>query len=366
MTKRHSKKVTIRTVAELAGVSPMSVSNVLNNRKTVREQTRLAVMEAVKSLNYSVDPAARSLAGSGTTRIGLIYRNIENAFLSSILLGSLKATNQMGAQLLLQPLDIGNADEIASCIRLLLNNGAHAILIAPPYCEMANSAGLTCQVPVPVVALSPGADLEDEYCIRIDDLAAARDMTAYLIGLGHTDIGYIRGAEHHLISKSRRDGYLAALTQAGLPVRPELIVDGDMSFESGLRAAEMLLSLPSRPTAIFASNDDVAAAVISLAHRRGLDVPRDLSIAGFDDSPIAVKIWPALTTVCHPGARIASEAATLAITLARGGTTAEKSTMHLDYQFAIRESTGPAPQRQAQISAELSATDTEGRLRERL
>lgn len=342
MSKRQTKKVTIRTVAALAGVSPMSVSNVLNNRKKVREDTRQAVMHAVKSLNYSLDPAARSLAGSGITRIGLIYRNIENAFLSSILLGSLKATNQMGAQLLLQPLDVGNADEIAHSIQMLLNNGAHAILIAPPYCEMASSQGLTRNLPVPVIALSPGGDLVDEYCIRIDDFAAARDMTNYLIELGHRDIGYIRGAEHHLISRSRRDGYIAALTNAGIPVRPELIVNGDMSFEFGLAAAEQLLALTARPTAIFASNDDVAAAVISLAHRRGLDVPRDLSVAGFDDTPIAVKIWPALTTVRHPGASIASQATALAISLARGGAEPMKPITYLNHELAIRESTASA------------------------
>ena len=341
MTRRPSKTITIKTVAELAGVSPMSVSNVLNNRHKVRESTRQAVMDAVKTLNYSLNPAAKSLAGSGMTRIGLMCRNIENAFLSSILIGSLETTNRMGAQLLLQPLEVGDAGEVAAGIQTLISNGANAILIAPPYCEIANSHGLTKDAPVPIVALSPGDDLTDEYCIRIDDFAAARDMTRYLISLGHKDIGFIRGAGHHLISRTRRDGYIAALQEAGIALRPELIADGDMSFESGLDAAQTLLSLAPRPTAIFASNDDVAAAVTSLAHRQGLDVPHDLSVAGFDDTPIAVKIWPALTTVRHPGARIASEAATLGIMLARGGDAPAKSATHLDYMLAVRESTAP-------------------------
>lgn len=341
MRKRTSRKITIRTVAELAGVSPMSVSNVLNNTHKVRESTRQAVMEAVKALNYSPDPAAKSLAGTGSTRIGLLYRNIENAFLSSILLGSLETTNRMGAQLLLQPLDVGDAADIEARIALLLNNGAHAILIAPPYCEVANLRGLTHDLDVPVIALSPGDDLPGEYSIRIDDFAAARDMTRHLIAAGHREIGFIRAAEHHMISKTRRDGYIAALEEAGLPVRPELIFDGDMSYESGLRGAEHLLSLERRPSAIFASNDDMAAAVISLAHRRGLDVPRDLSVAGFDDTPISVKIWPTLTTVRHPGARIASEAAALAISLARGAPPPERKSSHLDYGIVTRESTGP-------------------------
>lgn len=341
MAKPINKNITIRTVAELAGVSPMSVSNVLNNRHKVRESTRLAVMKAVKALNYSPNPAARSLAGSGTTRIGLIYRNIENAFLSSILLGSLRTTNQMGAQLLLQPLECGDTNEIRNGIDTLINMGVQAILVAPPYCEIAHANGLTVDLPVPLIAMSPGDDLADEYCIRIDDFAAARDMTEYLIGLGHRDIGFIRGAEHHLISDTRREGYLAALAHAGIASRPELIVNGEMTFESGLDAAQTLLALPDRPTAIFASNDDMAAAVISLAHRRGLDIPRDLSVAGFDDTPIAIKIWPALTTVRHPGADIASEAATLAIMLARGGATPVREAIRLNYQLEIRGSTAP-------------------------
>ncbi len=121
----------------------------------------------------------------------------------------------------------------------------------------------------------------------------------------------------------------------------ETVCDGDMSFESGLDAAKTLLGLAARPTAIFASNDDVAAAVTSLAHRLGMDIPHDLSVAGFDDTPIAVKIWPALTTIRHPGAKIASEAVTLGIMLARGGAAPAKSTTHLDHMIAIRESTAP-------------------------
>lgn len=101
-------------------------------------------------------------------------------------------------------------------------------------------------------------------------------MTAYLIGLGHRDLGFIRGGTGHLFHRTRCDGYIDAFKYAGIEMRPELIVTGDLSFESGLIASEQLLSMKDRPTAIFASNDDMAAAIISLAHRRGLYVPRDL------------------------------------------------------------------------------------------
>jgi len=337
--RRASQAITIQTVADRAGVSAMTVSNVLNNSPRVRDSTRDAVMTAVRDLNYIPNMAARSLASASVTRIGLLYRNIENAFLSSILVGALDATSRLGAQLLLRPLESGDPKEIAQQMHGLVENGAHAILIVPPYCEVANRHGLTTDFPVPVVAMSPGDDLPGDHCVRIDDYGAARDMTAYLIGLGHRDIGFIRGGAGHLIHCTRCEGYQVALRAAGLLIRPDLIVCGDMSFESGLAAGATLLDLPDRPTAIFASNDDMAAAIVSLAHRRGLDVPRDLSVAGFDDTPIAVKIWPSLTTVKHPGKQISSEAAMLAITLAK-----EKNveylpkTRYLEHQLILRES----------------------------
>lgn len=338
--RRGSQAITMQAVAERAGVSIMTVSNVLGNKQNVRQSTRDRVMAAVRELNYIPNLAARSLAGRSVTRIGLLYRNIENAFLSSILVGALDATTRLGAQLLLRRLDSGDPAEIAQQMQALVDSGAHAILIVPPYCEIANRHGLTKNFEVPIVALSPGADLPNDHCVRIDDFAAARDMTAYLIGLGHRDIGFIRGGTGHLIHRTRCDGYKAAIEEAGLDVQSHLIADGDLSFESGLTAGETLLGRAQRPTAIFASNDDMAAAVVSLAHRRGLQIPRDLSVVGFDDTPIAVKIWPSLTTIRQPGAEISTVATTQAVALARGEATANNiSNIYLPYELILREST---------------------------
>jgi len=338
--RRGSQAITMQAVAERAGVSIMTVSNVLGNKPNVRQATRDRVMTAVRELNYIPNLAARSLAGRSVTRIGLLYRNIENAFLSSILVGALDATTRLGAQLLLRRLDNGDPAEIARQMQALVESGAHAILIVPPYCEIANRHGLTANFEVPTVALSPGADLPDDHCVRIDDFAAARDMTAYLISLGHRDIGFIRGGIGHLIHRTRCDGYRAALQDAGLDMQSQLIVDGDLSFESGLTAGEALFALARRPTAIFASNDDMAAAIVSLAHRRGLRIPQDLSVVGFDDTPIAVKIWPSLTTIRQPGADISTVATTQAVALARGEVAGDAvSNTYLPYKLILREST---------------------------
>jgi LacI family transcriptional regulator len=144
--------------------------------------------------------------------------------------------------------------------------------------------------------------------VRIDDFHAAREMTAHLIEQGHTRIAFIKGQPTQTASAQRLDGFQAAMDDAELEVDPALVIQGYFSYKSGLEAAEKLLARKRLPTAIFASNDDMAAAAISVAHRRGLDVPRDLSVVGFDDTPIATTVWPELTTVRQPIAAMAEAA----------------------------------------------------------
>jgi LacI family transcriptional regulator len=173
-------------------------------------------------------------------------------------------------------------------------------------------------------------------------VAAARDMTDYLIGLGHRRIGFIRGAKNHIISKTRHDGYRLAHEQHGVEIDPDLVVDGDLTFDSGLGAAEQLLALDRPPTAIFASNDDMAAAVVSVAHRRNIRVPEQLSVAGFDDSPISRKIWPALTTIRQPIVDMTAIAVeSLIDMLGNPQMKTRPATIYVDYSLITRGSTAP-------------------------
>jgi len=340
--RRANQGVNIQAVAERAGVSAMTVSNVVSGRRKVREATRDAVLAAVEALGYVPNIAAQALASAGTVRLGLLCSTTESAFLSSILVGVLDATTALGAQLLLRRVPVNRSDEIVAEIVALAASGVSAILIAPPYCEAISRSGFVHETTVPLMAMSPGDALPNMRSVGIDDFAAARDMTRYLIGLGHRRVGFIRAAETHIISHTRQAGYRAALEEAGLGWSRDLAAYGDLSFESGLVAAEYLLDLPERPTAIFASNDDMAAAVVSLAHRRAIRVPEDLSVVGFDDSPIAVKIWPPLTTMRQPIARIAARAATLVIQglRARGDDASVAVTAeYLPYELVEREST---------------------------
>lgn len=347
-SRRANQGVNIQAVADRAGVSAMTVSNVINGRRKVRESTREAVMAAAKELGYKPNIAAQALASASSVRLGLLVGSAENAFLSSILVGTLAATTSLGAQLLLHRIDSVDPARIREALESLIRSGATTILAAPPYCEVISRTNIGSTLPVPIMAMSSGDALPNLPTVRIDDFAAARDMTRHLIALGHKRIGFVRGPETHIISHTRQGGYRAALDEAGIAWNQALVALGDLTFESGLVAAEYLLGLDERPTAIFASNDDMAAAIVSLAHRHGLSIPGHLSVAGFDDTPIAVKIWPTLTTVRQPVARIAERAATLAIQAMRAiqpsETPARMLADYLPYELVERESTAPPPE----------------------
>ena len=330
----------MHAVAVRAGVSPMSVSNVINGHN-VRPATREAVLRAIDELNYKPNIAARALASASTTRIGLLYNSPESAFVSALLVGALDAATRFGAQLLIRRFEEKRA--LADILFDMVQGGANALILPAPYCEVASGTALVDRLKVPVIALCSGDELPDMSSVRVDDVAAARDMTNYLIGLGHRRIGFVRGAQTHIVRRTRFEGYRLALSAHGIEFDPDLVVDGDLTFESGLAATEQLLSLRRPPTAIFASNDDMAAAVISVAHRRDIRVPDQLSVVGFDDSPISRKIWPTLTTIRQPIVDMTAMAVESVIEML-GDSQAKpsnNSTTYADFSLVIRGSSGP-------------------------
>ncbi len=339
--RRNSQSVTMSAVAERAGVSLMTVSNVVNG-KPVNVRTRSLVLSAIEALGYRPNAAARALASAAPRDIGLMYRNFENAFLSSLLLGALRGVGQMNSQLLVQDHDDWTSEGLLAGIDKLIQRGAKGILIPAPAVEAIDSPTASERISVPVMAVCPGDPLNYFSSVRIDDRRAMRDMTAAVIACGHRRIGFIRPPREFLIGRSRFDGYALALQEAGISFDETLVFQSDLTFESGLAAGEHLLDLPNRPTAIVSSNDDMAAAVISVSHRRGLTVPDDLSVSGFNDGPIASKIWPPLTTVRQPVSAAAERAAALLLNqIGNPETTASAgsvTTEYLEYEIVRRAS----------------------------
>jgi LacI family transcriptional regulator len=305
--RRKGDAVTIHEVARHAGVSPMTVSRVMNSNSNVRDTTRERVMRAVRELNYTPNAAARSLAAAQGTRIALIYTNPSAAYLSEILVGALAGAARSAAQLVLDTWDHMSHAAERSAARKIAQSVA-GVILPPPLCESKVVVSELTAADVPVVAIASGRFQADLSSVRIDDFRASQEMTELLISLGHQRIGFIRGHPNQTASALRYEGFQAAMTQASLAIDPSLIQQGYFTYRSGLEATEKLLNRKSPPTAIFASNDDMAAAAVSVAHRRGLDVPRDLSVVGFDDTPTATTVWPELTTVRQPIAAMASSA----------------------------------------------------------
>lgn len=276
----------------------MTVSRVINGDAKVRTAARERVEKAVAELGYVPNPAARSLAGGRQCRIALLHSNPSAAFLSAFLMGSLEEASNSDAQVIVERR--GEGESASDLVSRLAAHRIDAVLLPPPLCDDAALLDALRKAGKPFVQVATGSPAAEAMSVTIDDEAAAHAMAARLIDQGHSRIGFITGNENQTASALRLSGYRRALREAGLPDADELIAAGDFTYRSGLIGAEALLSASQRPTAVFASNDDMAAAVIAVAHRRGLDVPRDLSVCGFDDTAIATTIWPELTTIHQP------------------------------------------------------------------
>ena len=284
----------------------MTVSRVINGEVNVRPKTRDAVNAAIEALNYAPNPAARSLAGAGPTRIGLLYSNPSAGFLSEFLLGSLEQASRRDVQIVVEKCEAG--DHELEVTRHLIKGGIAGVVLPPPLSETVAVLDLLAEAKIPAITVATGKQRGEMLTIGIDDHEAALVMTRHVMSLGHRRIGFICGDPAVSASELRYQGYTAALASAGIEVDPSLVTEGLFTYRSGLDAAERLLDLGDPPTAIFASNDDMAAATVAVAHRRGIDVPGDLTVCGFDDTTLSTAIWPELTTIHQPIADMARTA----------------------------------------------------------
>ncbi|WP_293853006.1 LacI family DNA-binding transcriptional regulator [Steroidobacter sp.] len=291
-------------VADEAGVSRMTVSRVLRGGHLVRAPLQERVLAAVKKLNYRLNLSARALAGSGPSRVGLVYSNPSQAFLSELLTGALKECSKVGMQLTLTA-ETESKDRTTE-IESLLSSGVQSFLLPSPACDAPDVLALLHEANARWVAISP-ANLElHRFSISAAHYDIAVQMTARLLELGHRQIGFIAGDPASKGGAERLRGHLDAMAAAGIERCP--VEQGFFTFQSGLAATERMLTSHPECTAIVACNDDMAAAAISVAHRHRLDVPTDLTIVGFDDTPIASIVSPAITTARQPIAEMAQHA----------------------------------------------------------
>jgi len=335
-------RIRIEDVARQADVSPKTVSRVLNNEPNVRAALRERVLRAVKAMGYRPHLSARSLASNRSFLVALLYDNPSPYYVMEVQNGVLDACDAHRYSMMVRPLHSGAPDFLVRVDALLSHFRPDGLVLTPPIADHAELIGRLRARGMPHARISP--ERHDEGIgATLDERDAAREMVRHLVSLGHRRIGHITGHHAHGASGWRLLGYRDGLQRARLAYDEALVVEGLFSFDSGVAAARQLLSLKRPPTAIFAGNDDTAAGVLWTAAAMGLAVPDDLSVCGFDDTPLSRQVWPSLTTVRQPSqdmGRIATQQLLHAI----DGRT-EACMVSVPYALRLRESTGPAPSR---------------------
>ncbi|MFN2140139.1 MAG: LacI family DNA-binding transcriptional regulator [Candidatus Promineifilaceae bacterium] len=307
--KRSSPDVTIFDVANEAGVSYSTVSRVVNNKSYVKEETRRKVLKAMDDLGYQANLQARSLAGGRSNVIGLLVVDLATQYVGELVRGidEVLAANQF--ELMLYTTHRRKIKE-STFVTMMARGMSDGLLIVLPR-DPETYLGSLRQHEFPYVLIDQLGNEDIDLSITADNFHGAYTAINHLLELGHRRIGLITGWMDMISARHRLDGYRAALADYGIPFDQELVFEGNFSTMCGRDGARHLLDLHQPPTAIFASNDDSALGVIETVRIRGLHVPDDISVVGFDDIPMASIINPRLTTVKQPLEEMGRRAATI-------------------------------------------------------
>jgi LacI family transcriptional regulator len=340
MRRNPDKKHTINDIARLANVSKKTVSRVINESPFVREETRTRIAEIIRSTGFSPDPQARGLAFRRSYLIGLVYDNPNAPYVINVQEGALGALRRVGYELVVHPCDRNSPEFLGDIRQLVGRQKLDGMLILPPVSENNTLADMLREIGCPYIRILSAALDEPQNLVQSMDRQSAAEVAEHLAKLGHTRIAMIIGPTNYRSSQERLEGFSNALADRGLTLPPDYIAEGAYTFESGAACAEMLLSRSPRPTAIFAGNDETAAGVYRTAYLRGLRIPHDLTIIGFDDSPLASRLCPSLTTMRQPirdMGRLAAEKLISKISRTEGPSAAATTVFpHL----VVRESSG--------------------------
>ncbi|MFC3884457.1 LacI family DNA-binding transcriptional regulator [Bacillus songklensis] len=326
--------VRIKDVAKKANVSTATVSRVLSKPDTVKEETIEKVREAIRELNYQPNVLARQLRRSETKTILVVVPDITNTFFSKVLRGIESVAVANGYQVLL--VDAGNGVEDENgYLNILRQKKADGLVLLTARMESKIVEDMALEYPV-VLACEyiEGSNIPT---VSIDNVSGARKATEHLINLGHKRIGFISGPLGGVLGQDRLKGYCQAMAQYNLMVEPILVQEGDFSYESGFNMMMKFLALNNPPTAVFVANDEMAFGVLKAAKSKGLRVPHDLSVMGFDDIKFSSIIEPALTTIEQPAFEIGTKAMELLLRL-MNKEEVEKNQYILEDRLIIRDS----------------------------
>lgn len=332
-------RATIRDIAQLAGVSVATVSRVINDRPDVAPDTRDSVLRHVRAHNFTTNRSARALSVGRTGFVGFTMPFIRADYFAAILAGALEAAYEQDMRLVLCA-TLQEHDREVSLLETLMDGATDGAIVLLP--EESSEELLELQSSgYPFVVADPRVPLAEGIpAVSAGHRAGAKAATDHLLSLGHRRIAHISGHRGWAATEERIEGYHAALAAAHVLPSAELLAEGDFEAPSGYAAAGKLLDLPDRPTAIFASNDNMAVGVLRAARERGLSVPEDLSVVGFDDAELAQIVTPPLTTVRQPLAELGRTAVSL-LTRMIERQRVEALRVELATRLVIRDSTEP-------------------------
>ncbi|MEO0422955.1 MAG: LacI family DNA-binding transcriptional regulator [Pseudomonadota bacterium] len=340
--RKRPRKATITDVASLAGVSTKTVSRVLNGEATVRSETRDRIREAMTLLQYRPNSPGRMLAGRKTYLLGLIY-NANSSYITSIQNGALQACRSEHYDLLIHPCAYTDPALMGELRYLIESPRVDGLLLIPPISDLPAVMELMDEIDAPNVIISPASPTASGWTVGTNDREVSAGVVKHLADLGHERIAFVQAHPDHLAMASRYDGFLDGLRACDLRIDSRMVMRGDNTAASGLECGRKLLGRKRRPTAIFCANDHMASGVMRAAHEAGLSIPEDISLAGFDDIPLASQLYPSLTTVRQPLQEMACLAGELLIRRLRGGEPEDDGQRTMNSQIIVRESTGPAP-----------------------
>lgn len=344
------RAATIKDVALEAGVSPMTVSRMING-KNIKQVSLDKIKKAIEKVNYQPNIGARRLSGGRTYQFLMVFNNQNIGCFSDLLIGSMGACKKIGYNLLIEGLGSespDNKDEpmnYDSIISLIDQSRIDGLILVPPACVDSDLLNIVRERNIPCVRIAGSPARGIDLRVGCDSFAAAYDMGNHLISLGHTNLAIIKGPASYTSSALRYEGFVSALRHSGLELAKSNVKTGNYAIDSGLECALELLSQKNRPTAIFASNDSMAAGVLSAAQKLSIRVPEELSVAGFDGVPISEAVWPKLTTIWQPMKSMGEKAVELLGDYLRNAESDSLSGMRVnvmvDYQLKDRQSTGP-------------------------
>lgn len=347
--KRRPAAVTIKHVAAEAGVSLQTVSRVINDGPNVRGPTQERVRRAIDKLGYVPSLAARRMGGQRSYLLLALNdrdRTIEGwrsgdgtDWVDQMLLGGMLKSAEHGYRMIFELVDTHNAHVERELAAALANLHPDGVILTPPHGDNPMITGLLAARHIPIARIG-STEVGNGFAISMDEARAAATGTEHLLALGHRRIGFITGSDDYALSGARLQGYREAIDLAGIPLNPNWVARGDFTFASGVEATRQLLAAGEPVTAVLASSDQMALAALQVARSQGLEVPGDLSIVSFDDTPIVKFSSPPLTAIRQPIAEMASLAAELLIRTVNGEPT-EPSHV-LPFKLIVRESTAPA------------------------